>query len=197
MHAGKISSCALSTTALKVHILIEAPPCPHPSTKLRETSSVLRNHCLLSNLAWQYPFHISVDDTAAILVYLASYQDVTRKVERLGHAFISPKKEKRKFSKPTSAPEPSHGTSRTPAARKPEAPATETSQFSVLGEKAPSPPSNPPEVRGKSIRGREPEDPTYSVETTGASLLPGHQDVITSSPNPEKEEGEVTSSDAD
>ena len=44
------------------------------------------------------------------------------------------------------------------------------------------------------IRGRKPEDPTYPVETTRASPLPGHQGVL---PNPEKEEGEVTSNDGD
>ena len=39
MNAGKVSSRALGKSALKGHISIEATPCPHPSTKLRETSS--------------------------------------------------------------------------------------------------------------------------------------------------------------
>ena len=46
---------------------------------------------------WQYPFHIDVDDTTTILVYLAFYQDARKVgVERMGHAFISFEKEKSK-----------------------------------------------------------------------------------------------------
>ena len=67
----------------------------------------------------------------------------------------------------------------------------------MLGEKAPSTSSNPLRAKGRSIRGRKPEDPTYPVETTRAVPLPGCQDVKSSPPNPEEEEGEVIPSDAD
>ena len=132
-----------------------------------------------------------------ILVYLASYQDVTRKVEQLGHALISFEKKKAKFSKPVSSIELSLGISRTSTAGKPEAPATETNPFFVLREKAPLPPSNPLEAKGKPIRGRKPGDPTDPVETTRASPLSRDQGATKSSPNSEKEEGEVTCRHAD
>ena len=107
---------------------------------------------------------------------------------------LASRKKKVKFSKPTSAPEISHGTSHTTAAGKPEALSTEANLFYVLREKAPSPPSNPLEAKGKSIRGRTPEDPTHPV---GVFPLSGHEQVTTSPSSPEKEEGEVTPSDAD
>ena len=50
----------------------------------------------------------------------------------------------------------------------------------------------PLEAEGKAIQGRTPGDPTRPV---GASPLSGQQAAITSSPNTEKEEGEVTPSD--
>ena len=107
----------------------------------------------------------------------------------------TPKRKTVKFSKPTSSTESSHGgTSQTPTAGNPDAPATEIKIFSVLGEKAPPHSRNPVEAKGRSIQGRKPQDPTFPVETTRASPLPGHQDVP---PNPQKKEGEVTSSDAD
>ena len=107
------------------------------------------------------------------------------------------KKKKSEVFKTTSSTESSHDTSRTPTAEESDAPATETNLFSVLREKAPSSSNNPLEAKGISIRGRKPEDPTYPVETARASPLPGHQDPMSSPPNPEKEEGEVTSSNAD
>ena len=39
MHAGKIPSCAEGLSTLKDTDKIEAAPCPHLSTKLRNTSS--------------------------------------------------------------------------------------------------------------------------------------------------------------
>ena len=68
----------------------------------------------------------------------------------------------------------------------------------VLREETPSPSSNPLEAKGRSVRGRKPGDSTYLVETTRASHLPRNQDVMPSTPNPEKEEeGGMISSDAD
>ena len=75
-----------------------------------------------------------------------------------------------------------------------QAPTTETTQFSVLGEKAPSHPSNLLKVKAKAVRGRTPEDPTHPV---GTSPLYGHQHVTTSPSSPEKKESKVTPSDAD
>ena len=40
MHAGKVSSCAEGLPTMKGVDKIEAAPCSHPSTKLRETSAV-------------------------------------------------------------------------------------------------------------------------------------------------------------
>ena len=49
------------------------------------------------------------------------------------------------------------------------------------------------EVKGTSTQGRKSGDPAHPVE---ASPLPDHQQVTTSPPIPEQEEGEVTPSDA-
>ena len=104
------------------------------------------------------------------------------------------KKKNSQVLRTSSSTESRHDNSRTPTAEESEAPATETNLFSVLREKAPSSSNNPLEAKGISIRGRKPEDPTYPVETARASPLPGHQDPMSSPPNPEKEEGEMTSS---
>ena len=112
--------------------------------------------------------------------------------------YPSLKKEKVKFSKSASSIELSLGTSRTSIARSPKAPAAEINPFSVLGEKAFTPSSDPLEAKRRSIRGRKPEDPTYLVGTTRTSPLPRLQGVMSSPPNPEKkEEGKATPSDAD
>ena len=72
------------------------------------------------------------------------------------------------------------------------------SDRTMCSEETPSPSSNPLEAKGRSVRGRKPGDPTYLVETTRASHLPRNQDVMPSTPNPEKEEeGGMISSDAD
>ena len=123
---------------------------------------------------------------------------LSRYTESRSQASVPPasKKEKVKFSKPASSMELSLGISRTSTAGNPGAPAAETNQFSVLREKEPTPSSNSLEVKEKPIRGRKPRDLIHPVETTRASL-DEQQDVMSSPPNFDEEEGEVTPSDAD
>ena len=63
------------------------------------------------------------------------------------------RKEKVKFLKSTSPTESSSRTNQTSSPGKPEAPATETNPFSMLGEKDSTPSSNPLEAKEKSIQG--------------------------------------------
>ena len=87
--------------------------------------------------------------------------------------------------------EPRHQTESTPG--KPKTPATGPNQLSVLGEKTFSPPSAS-EMKGTSTQqGRKSGDPAHPVE---APPLPEHQQATTSPPSPDREEGEVTPSDA-
>ena len=74
------------------------------------------------------------------------------------------RKKKVKFSKPTSTPETSHGTHRISAAGKLEAPTAETNPFTVLAQKALSPPRAPLEMKKKSIQERKSGDPAHPVE---------------------------------
>ena len=64
-----------------------------------------------------------------------------------------------------------------------------SNSFAVLGEKDLVPSSNPPEAEEKTSG-----DPTHPVE---APSLPGLQQVRTSPPSPDEEEGEVTPGEAD
>ena len=84
---------------LKGHdISIEATPCPHSSTRLLETSSSEQVPPEQPRVAILYPHHTGVDDTTTMLVYLASYQDVVRKIERrLGYATVVVEKKKLSF----------------------------------------------------------------------------------------------------
>ena len=63
----------------------------------------------------------------------------------------------------------------------------------MLGEKTRSPPSAAG-VKGTPTQERKSGDPAHPVE---APSLPDYQQVTTSVPSPDKEEGEVTPSDAD
>ena len=56
MHARKVSCCALGLYALNGHISVEARLLAH-IPRLTSVKRVRRNHWLLSNLAWQYPYH--------------------------------------------------------------------------------------------------------------------------------------------
>ena len=102
----------------------------------------------------------------------------------------SAKKKKVKFSKPASSMEPSRGTAPPSTSGKPATPVTANNPFAVLGEKIGIPSDNPPEAKA-----RAPGDPTQQVEEP--SLPANTSAATTAPPNPDEEEGEVTSCDAD
>ena len=101
----------------------------------------------------------------------------------------SAKKKKVKFSKTASSMEPSRGTAPPSTSGKPATSVIANNPFAVLGEKTRIPSGNPPEAEE-----RAPGDPTQQVEEPS---LPANESVTTSLPNPDEEEGEVTSCDAD
>ena len=113
----------------------EAAPCLHPLTKLRDTSSS-------GPLA---------PDQPRVAIYLFTLASMTRQrcprtrhpikmVSKnnsnnwVTHTSSGSKKEIGNFSKPTSTPETSHGTHRTSAAGKPEAPTAKTNHLSTRRE---------------------------------------------------------------
>ena len=146
-------------------------------------------HYRLSNLAWYYTPHTGVDFKTTILRFPAS-QDAGS--SRVGRAVFR-KDEKVKLSKPASSMESSHGTVPPSTSGKPATPVAANNPLAVLGAKPPQKTrissGNPPEAEE-----RAPGDPTQQVKELS---LPGKQSVTTSSPDPDEEEGEVTSCDAD
>ena len=109
-----------------------------------------------------------------------------------GREWVTPssaKKKKVKFSKPASSIDPSRGTTQTSTSGKPAAPITGNNPFSAPGEKTRLPSGSLWETEEKTQG-----DPIHPVEEPSP---PGKQQVTTSPPNPDEEEGEVTPCDAD
>ena len=144
--------------------------------QLDSVERVRRNHCLLSNLAWQYCTPITLVSTIRRR-YSCTLHPIKMSSGKSSDDWVMPpsSSKKQKLSFESSPLPPSRATASAghlPLENWRLRPQKQIN-FLCSERRPPSPSSNSLEAKGRSIRGRKPEDPTYPVETTRASTLPG------------------------